>query len=103
MTVLRSPSRVTARNACGAGTRGNSEQSSAIVPVTNGAAALVPPKLRGLLSLPKAATSTPGARRPRLPIEAPRLEDSVGSPFAPQAATGITQGCRVIAELPIAR
>ena len=52
---------------------GNSDQSSAMAPVTKGAAALVPPNVCGLRFAPRLVMSTPGAIRPRLPIEFPRL------------------------------
>lgn len=43
---------------------------------------------------------SPGALNPRLPIELPRFDALSGLPWASQAATGITHGWRVMAELP---
>ena len=53
---------------------GNSDHSSATAPVTNGAAALVPPKVSGLPSAPRLVIPSPGAPSPRRPIELPRFE-----------------------------
>ena len=54
---------------------GNSDHNSAIVPVTKGAAALVPPDVSDLpASTPRLVMPSPGALKPRLPIEFPRLD-----------------------------
>jgi hypothetical protein len=53
---------------------GNSDHNSAIAPVTNGVAALVPPKVSGLPSAPRLVMASPGALRPRLPIELPKFD-----------------------------
>ncbi len=59
---------------------GNSDQISATAPVTNGVAALVPPIVTGSAVVPKLVIASPGAPNPPLPIEAPRLERSIGRP-----------------------
>src|ERR1700704_1682038 len=51
---------VTASLICAADAAGNSEYSSAIAPVTNGAAALVPPNVRGLPSALRLVIPSPG-------------------------------------------
>jgi hypothetical protein len=53
---------------------GNREYKSAMVPVTKGAAALVPLNVRKLPSVPRLMIALPGAIRPCLPIECPRFE-----------------------------
>jgi hypothetical protein len=58
----------------------NSDQSSAMAPVTKGAAALVPPNERGLPSVPRLVISWPGALRPCLPTELPRFDSLSGLP-----------------------
>ena len=80
---------------------GNSDHNSAIAPVTKGAATLVPERVIGGPPAFKLVTASPGAARPRLPIEMPRLNYSVSLPSIVQAATGITQGWRVITELQV--
>ena len=77
---------------------GNCDHSRAIAPVTNAAAALVPPDRAGLPFGPRLVTAAPGALTPCLPIELPRFEDPNGRPSWSHAATGTTQGSRVIAE-----
>lgn len=94
------PHRVTANLTSAARALGNSDKMSAIAPVTKGVAALVPPKERGLPSAPRLATSKFGALSPRRPMELPKLDSEVGLPWASQPVTGITQGWRMIAELP---
>jgi hypothetical protein len=94
------PHRVIANFTSAAFASGNSDHSSAIAPVTKGAAALVPLIVRDLPSVPRLVMLCPGALSPRLPIELPRLDSPVGSPLPSQLTTGITQGWRVIAELP---
>src|SRR5258708_3545236 len=74
------PARITANLIWAAVALGNSDQSSAIVPVTNGAAALVPPNIAGLPSVPRLVIFSPGAASPRLPIELPRFDSVVGLP-----------------------
>ena len=51
-----------------------SDSNNAIAPVTNGAAALVPPKVGGLSFTLKLVTPSPGALSPRRPMELPRFE-----------------------------
>ena len=92
--------RVTASLICAALAAGNSDHNSAIAPVTNGTATLVPPSVSGCPSAPKLVTPSPGALKPRLPIELPKFDASVGLPRGSQAPAGMTQGCRVMAELP---
>src|SRR5262245_65985094 len=77
---------------------GNSDHNSAMAPVTNGAATLVPPRVSGGPCAPRLVIATPGALRPRWPIDRPRFEEPTGRASTPQAATGITQGIRVITE-----
>jgi hypothetical protein len=79
---------------------GNSDQSSAMAPVTKGAAALVPPSVWDLPLVPRLVTFSPGALSPLLPRELPRFDSFSGLPSASQAATGITQEWRVTAEPP---
>ena len=79
---------------------GNSDHRRAIAPVTKGAAALVPLKVLGLPSDPRLVTPSPGALNPRRPIEPPKLDSLSVLPCELQAATGMTHGWRVIAELP---
>jgi hypothetical protein len=82
----------TARRICDAEALRNADHMSAIVPVTNGAAALVPVKVKVFVSVPRLVTFWPGARNPLRPTEGPRLEIRSGLPRSSQAATGITQG-----------
>jgi hypothetical protein len=60
---------------------GNSDQSNAVVPVTNGAAALVPLKVRGFPLVPRLVIFCPGALSPLLPIESPRFDSLAGRPL----------------------
>lgn len=53
---------------------GNIDSNNAIVPVTNGAAALVPPKVGGWPLIATLVMPSPGALSPRRPIEFPRFE-----------------------------
>ena len=53
---------------------GNIDFNSANVPVTNGAATLVPLNVGGLPSVPTLVMRYPGALRPRRPIEFPKFE-----------------------------
>jgi len=71
---LRVPACVTASLIWAALAPGNSDQSSAITPVTKGAAALVPPNICGLPFVPRLVMFSPGALSPRLPIEPPRFD-----------------------------
>ena len=79
---------------------GNSDHKSAIVPVTKGTATLVPPSVSEDPAAPRLVMPAPGARKPRLPMELPRFDSFVGRPARLQATTGMTQGWRVMAELP---
>ena len=53
---------------------GNVDSSNAMAPVTNGAAALVPPNVGALPFTLKLVIPSPGALSPRRPIELPRFE-----------------------------
>lgn len=53
---------------------GKVDTNNAIAPVTNGAAALVPPKAGGWPLTPKLVMPSPGALSPRRPMEFPRFE-----------------------------
>src|SRR5215468_6973825 len=97
---LRTAACVTATLIWTALASGNSDQSSAIAPVTKGAAALVPPNVRGLPSVPRLVTLSPGALSPRLPIDPPKFDWLTGQPWRSQAATGITHQWLVMVELP---
>ena len=77
---------------CAAVAAGNSDHNSAIVPVTNGTATLVPPSVSDCPSAPRLVMPSPGARKPRLPMELPRFDSFVGLPVRSQATTGRTQG-----------
>jgi len=59
---------------------GNSDQSKATVPVTNGAAALVPLSIWDPPVAPRLVTLFPGAIRPFVPIERPRFDFVSGRP-----------------------
>lgn len=59
---------------------GDSDQSSAMAPVTKGAAALVPPDVCGLPFVPRLVTFSPGALNPLRPIELPRFDSRSGLP-----------------------
>jgi hypothetical protein len=83
---------VTASLICTAVAAGNSDHNSAIVPVTKGAATLVPPSVSGCPSALKLVTASPGAVKPRLPIELPRFDSFIGLPRRLQATTGMTHG-----------
>src|SRR5262245_34611396 len=76
------------------------DQISAMAPVTNGVAALVPLEVIVPPSESRLVIASPGAMRPRRPIALPRLVMPSGLPRASHAATGITHGWRVIAEPP---
>ena len=80
--LLRSvlPACVTANLIRAALAPGNSDQSNAMVPVTKGAAALVPAKVCGLPSAPRLTMFSPGAESPHLPMELPRFDSGVGRP-----------------------
>ena len=85
---------------CAAVAEGNSDHSSAIAPVTKGTATLVPPSVSDCPSAPRLVMPSPGALKPRLPIDAPRFDSFVGLPRRSQPTTGMTHGWRVMAELP---
>src|ERR671922_1964742 len=78
---------------------GNCDQVNAIAPVTKGAAMLLPPEGAELPSVPRLVTPSPGALRPRRPMEFPKLDFSTGLPRRSQAVTAMTHGCRVMAVL----
>ena len=94
--------RVTADLTLVACAAGYTDHKSAMVPATKGAATLVPPEMSDPPTAPRPVILSPGARRPRLPMVLPRFDRPTGRPWRSQAATGMTQGWRVIAELPIA-
>src|SRR5947207_5497545 len=93
--------RVTAIFTLAAAAAGYSDHSRAMAPATNGAATLVPPVVSGPPAAARPVIFVPGALRPRLPIALPRFEPPAGRPWRSQATTGMTQGCRVIAEPPM--
>jgi hypothetical protein len=72
-----------------------------MVPVTKGAAALVPENVKAVPLAPRLVIACPGAHNPRRPIDPPKLDSLVGRPFWSHATTGITQRCRTNDELPI--
>src|SRR5262249_16129220 len=90
----------TAALTCAAVAVGTSDQASATAPVTNGAAALVPPSVSRPFRAPVLLTLSPGALKPRGPMEPPRFDWPKVRPPKSQATTGITQGCRVTAVPP---
>ena len=96
----RVETRETASLICGAVALGNSDHNNAIAPVTNGTATLVPPSVSVCPSGPRLVMVSPGAVKPRLPIEIPRFESGIGLPRRSQATTGMTHGWRVMVELP---
>ena len=69
----------------------NSDHKSAIVPVTKGAAALVPSSVTGSEPGPRLVMLTPGALRPRRPIEPLRFEWLAGRPVSSHATTEMTE------------
>ncbi len=73
-----------------------------MAPVTNGAAKLVPPRLVAEPRAARLSIGSPGPPSPRLPMELLRFDSLSGRPRRSQATTGMTQGWRVIAELPTA-
>jgi len=81
--------------------RENADLSRAAVPATNGAAALVPLILEIAALEPITGTFSPGALRPRCPVDALRLELASGRPESSHAITGIVQGWLVKTEPPI--
>ena len=74
------PAWVTASLIWAAVALGNSDHSSAMAPVTKGAAALVPPEVCGLSPGPRLTMSCPGAASPHRPMELPRFDSAVGLP-----------------------
>ena len=80
---------------CAVVAAGKSDQSKAMVPVTNGVAALVPVSMCDEFPAPRLTISSPGAPSPFLPIEAPMLDRFNGRPCWLYAATGMTAGCCV--------
>src|SRR5262249_39052845 len=74
-----------------AGAEGNSDHNSAMVPVTNGVATLVPSTNMACPCEPRLVIPTPGAARTRAPMDEPRFEDPHGRPSRSHAVTGITQ------------
>src|SRR5262245_44418723 len=96
------PAWVTANRMSLAVAAGKSDHSSAIVPVTNGAAALVPEKFLRPPDASRLWTPSPGADTPRNAMEWLRFESGVGLPARSQATTGSTQGWRVMTDPPSA-
>jgi hypothetical protein len=100
MVVRRIADLVTADFTSAVLASGNIDQSNAMTPVTNGAAALVPLEMIGCPLAPRLVMPSPGAMSPRRAIELPTFDAAIGRPLPSQATTGITPGWRVIAELP---
>ena len=65
---------------CEAVADGNSDHNSAVAPVTKGTATLVPPRVSEGPSAPRLMMRSPGALKPRLPIEPPRFDWLIGRP-----------------------
>ena len=84
--------RVTASLISMAVAAGNSDHKSAIVPVTKGTATLVPLSVTRWPSAARLVMLSPGALKPRLPIELPRFDSFIGRPRRSQATTGMTHG-----------
>ena len=78
--LRRRPDCVTASLISPALASGNSDQSSAMAPVTKGAAVLVPAKACSLASALRLAMLTPGALRPWHAIDLPRFDALKGLP-----------------------
>jgi hypothetical protein len=57
---------------------GNIDHNNAKVPVTNGAAALVPPKEAAWPSEPKLVMFSAGALMPQRPVERPKFDALIG-------------------------
>ena len=74
------------------GADGMIDHSKAAVPVTKGAAAEVPLKRRVPPPAARLCTSSPGADKPRRPIDGPKFDKLAIRPPLPQAATGSTAG-----------
>ena len=70
----RTGARATAIFSSAAVAFGNIDFSNAMAPVTNGAAALVPPNVGDLSLAPRLVMPSPGALSPRRPIEFPKFE-----------------------------
>src|SRR5687767_5055862 len=66
--------RVMASFICAAVASGNSDHNSAIAPVTKGTAALVPRSVKDRPSGPRLMMPSPGALKPRLPVELARFD-----------------------------
>jgi len=73
-----------------------------MTPLTNAAAALVPPGSVVWPSGVRPRRRPPGARTPRAPADRDRFVSDKGAPRWSQAPTGITHGFRISVELPIA-
>ena len=80
---------------------GNIDQSSAIHPVTKGAAKLVPLITEYLPPGEVLVIFTPGAINPLFPIEEPKFELRSRVPYSLQLAIGISQGWLIIDIFPI--
>ena len=78
--LRRRPDCVTASLISEAPAFGNTDQSSAMAPVTKGAAALVPLKACSLPSALRLVMFTPGALRPCRPIDLPKFDPLIGLP-----------------------
>ena len=74
------PACVTASLMLAALALGNWDHSSAIVPVTKGAAALVPPNFCTLPFGPRLVMFSPGALSPCIPIDRARFDSLSGLP-----------------------
>jgi hypothetical protein len=71
---------------------GNSDHSNAMAPVTNGTATLVPERLTVPPSTARLVIRSPGALKPRAPIELPRFDSCIGRLRRSHATTGMTHG-----------
>src|SRR5262249_46680261 len=74
------PACVMANLICAALASRNSDHNSALVPVTNGTATLVPQSVSDCPCGLKLVMPSPGALKPRLPIEPPKFETFIGLP-----------------------
>jgi len=71
---------------------GNSDHKSAMVPVTKGAATLVPHILIDFPPGARLVMLLPGALRPYILMDLPKFEVLIGLPVESHAVTGITHG-----------
>jgi len=62
---------------------GKIDHNNAIAPVTKAVAKLVPARVRNWPCGLRLVTSSPGAPSPRLPIELPKFDWTIGRPLSP--------------------